>query len=179
MTCKDFCRCVSSDNSFPSVRQVSSFGPWKGSPFLQQNRTLTGFYCWLSNLTVTFLLQPCLTAVLPVVSECLFPFRVLFVGWFRRCMPLLFLRFFSLSFLFLSTLECRHLAGLVRQPSLHSLFFLARNLLPFHGSPLTTSQPWCHWLPPDCRFIRSFNCVSYEYSHTPLIPIPSSYGHVK
>ena len=30
--------CVSSDNSFPSVRQEPSFGPWKGSPFLQQCR---------------------------------------------------------------------------------------------------------------------------------------------
>ena len=29
--------CVSSDNSFPSVRQEPGFGPWKGSPFLQQN----------------------------------------------------------------------------------------------------------------------------------------------
>ena len=28
--------CVSSDNSFPSVRQEPSFGPWKGSLFLQQ-----------------------------------------------------------------------------------------------------------------------------------------------
>ena len=28
---------VSSDNSFLSVRQEPSFGPWKGSPFLQQN----------------------------------------------------------------------------------------------------------------------------------------------
>ena len=28
--------CVSSDSSFPSVRQEPSFGPWKGSPFLQQ-----------------------------------------------------------------------------------------------------------------------------------------------
>ena len=27
---------VSSDNSFLSVRQEPSFGPWKGSPFLQQ-----------------------------------------------------------------------------------------------------------------------------------------------
>ena len=27
--------CVSLDNSFPSVRQEPSFGPWKGSPFLQ------------------------------------------------------------------------------------------------------------------------------------------------
>ena len=29
--------CVSSDNSFPSVRQQLSFGPWKGSLFLQQS----------------------------------------------------------------------------------------------------------------------------------------------
>ena len=29
--------CVSSDNSFPSVRQEPSFGPWKESPFLQQS----------------------------------------------------------------------------------------------------------------------------------------------
>ena len=29
--------CVSSDNSFPSVRQEPSFGPWKGSLFLQQH----------------------------------------------------------------------------------------------------------------------------------------------
>ena len=27
--------CVSSDNSFPSIRQEPSFRPWKGSPFLQ------------------------------------------------------------------------------------------------------------------------------------------------
>ena len=31
--------CVSSDNSFPSFRQDSSFGPWKGSPFLQHYDT--------------------------------------------------------------------------------------------------------------------------------------------
>ena len=29
--------CVTSDNSFLSVRQEPTFGPWKGSPFLQQN----------------------------------------------------------------------------------------------------------------------------------------------
>ena len=28
--------CVSSDNSFPSVRQELTLGPWKRSPFLQQ-----------------------------------------------------------------------------------------------------------------------------------------------
>ena len=31
--------CVSSDNSFPSVRQEPSFRPWKGFPFLQQAYT--------------------------------------------------------------------------------------------------------------------------------------------
>ena len=31
-------RCVCSDNSFLSVRQESSFRPWKGSAFLQQSR---------------------------------------------------------------------------------------------------------------------------------------------
>ena len=36
--------CVSSDNSFPSVRQKLSFGPWKGSAFLQQMATLVGFF---------------------------------------------------------------------------------------------------------------------------------------
>ena len=37
---KIFClvsSCVSLDNSFPSVRQEPSFGPWKGFPFLQQH----------------------------------------------------------------------------------------------------------------------------------------------
>ena len=28
--------CISSDSSFPSVRQEPTLGPWKGSPFLQQ-----------------------------------------------------------------------------------------------------------------------------------------------
>ena len=32
--------CVSLDNSFPSVRQDPTFGPWKGSPFLQQVRKI-------------------------------------------------------------------------------------------------------------------------------------------
>ena len=35
---------VSSDNSFLSVRQEPSFGPWKGSLFLQQMVTLVGFF---------------------------------------------------------------------------------------------------------------------------------------
>ena len=34
---------VSSDSSFPSVRQEPSFRPWKGSAFLQQMVTLVGF----------------------------------------------------------------------------------------------------------------------------------------
>ena len=36
--------CVSSDNSFLSVRQEPSFGPWKGSPFRQQMATLVGLF---------------------------------------------------------------------------------------------------------------------------------------
>ena len=36
--------CVSSDNSFPSVRQEPSFRPWKGSLFLQQMVNLVGFF---------------------------------------------------------------------------------------------------------------------------------------
>ena len=31
--------CVSSDSSFPSVRQEPSFGPWKGSAFLQNGNS--------------------------------------------------------------------------------------------------------------------------------------------
>ena len=36
--------CVSLDNSSPSVRQEPSFGPWKGSAFLQQMVTLVGLF---------------------------------------------------------------------------------------------------------------------------------------
>ena len=32
--------CVSSDNLFVSDRQEATFGPWKGSPFLQHNLSL-------------------------------------------------------------------------------------------------------------------------------------------
>ena len=35
---------VSVDNSFPSIRQEPSFGPWKGSAFLQQMATLVGLF---------------------------------------------------------------------------------------------------------------------------------------
>ena len=35
-----FSMCVSVDNSFPSVRQEPTLGPWKGSPFLQQRDTI-------------------------------------------------------------------------------------------------------------------------------------------
>ena len=37
-----FSACFSSDNSFLSVRQEPSFGPWKGTPFLQHQDTHTG-----------------------------------------------------------------------------------------------------------------------------------------
>ena len=36
--------CVSLDSSFLSVRQEPSFGPWKGSPFLQPVATLVGLF---------------------------------------------------------------------------------------------------------------------------------------
>ena len=43
--------CVSSDNSFLSVRQEPSFEPWKGSPFLQQMATLMGLFTETDILT--------------------------------------------------------------------------------------------------------------------------------
>ena len=49
---------VSSDSSFPSVRQEPSFRPWKGSPFLQQDHWSSNwahvsvhsvtFWCWMT-----------------------------------------------------------------------------------------------------------------------------------
>ena len=45
--------CVSSDNSFPSVRQEPSFGPWKGSVFLQQMWTLVGFFFTETDILIT------------------------------------------------------------------------------------------------------------------------------
>ena len=38
--------CVSLDNSFPNIRQEPSFGPWKGSPFLQHNSHI---HTWLNH----------------------------------------------------------------------------------------------------------------------------------
>lgn len=40
----------------------------------------------------------------------------------------------------------------------------------FMALPLTTSSPWCHWLPPDSRSKCSFDCVSPECPNTPLVP---------
>ena len=45
--------CVSLDNSFPSVRQEPSFGPWKGSVFLQQMWTLVGFFFTETDILTT------------------------------------------------------------------------------------------------------------------------------
>ena len=45
--------CVSSDNSFPSVRQEPGFGPWKGSSFLQQMATLVGLFFPVSDILTT------------------------------------------------------------------------------------------------------------------------------
>ena len=44
---------VSSDNSFPSVRQEPSFGPWKWSLFLQQMVTLVGFFFTETDILTT------------------------------------------------------------------------------------------------------------------------------
>ena len=44
---------VSLDNSFPSVRQEPSFGPWKGSLFLQQIVTLVGFFFTETDILTT------------------------------------------------------------------------------------------------------------------------------
>ena len=44
---------VSADNSFPSVRQEPSFGPWKGSLFLQQMVTLVGFFFAKTDILTT------------------------------------------------------------------------------------------------------------------------------
>ena len=44
---------VSSDNSFLSVRQEPSFGPWKGSLFLQQMVTLVGFFFTETDILTT------------------------------------------------------------------------------------------------------------------------------
>ena len=45
--------CVSSDNSFPSVRQEPSFGPWKESLFLQQMVTLLGLFFTETDILTT------------------------------------------------------------------------------------------------------------------------------
>ena len=45
--------CVSSDNSFPSVRQEPGFGPWKGSSFLQQMVTLAGLFFTETDILTT------------------------------------------------------------------------------------------------------------------------------
>ena len=46
--------CISSDNSFPSVRQEPSFRPWKGSTFLQQMATLVGLFFAETDILTTW-----------------------------------------------------------------------------------------------------------------------------
>ena len=48
-----FSTCVSPDNSFPSVKQEPSFGPWKGSAVLQQMVTLVGFFFAETDILMT------------------------------------------------------------------------------------------------------------------------------
>ena len=45
---------VSSNNSFLSVRQEPSFGPWKGSSFLQQMATLVGVFFTETDILTTW-----------------------------------------------------------------------------------------------------------------------------
>ena len=45
---------VSLDNSFPSVRQEPRFGPWKGSPILQQMVTLVGLFFAETDILTTW-----------------------------------------------------------------------------------------------------------------------------
>ena len=66
--------CVSWDNSFPSVRQEPSFGPWKGPPFLQQKdicrkppSTYTVQNNWFRNFI--FLLRKSLFLVIKSLGE--------------------------------------------------------------------------------------------------------------
>ena len=59
--------CVSSDNSFPSVRQEPSLGPWKGSPFLQ--KSICGHMLnHLNAPALLFFLFPCSENSLPYLQ---------------------------------------------------------------------------------------------------------------
>ena len=53
--------CVSLDNSFPSIRQEPSFGPWKGSTFLQQHSAIPLSTDSIYNLLLTFALSTSFT----------------------------------------------------------------------------------------------------------------------
>ena len=60
--------CVSSDNSFPSVRQEPSLGPWKGSPFLQ--KSICGHMLnHLNAPALLFFLFPCSENSLPYLQS--------------------------------------------------------------------------------------------------------------
>ena len=78
--------CVSSDNSFPSVRQERTLRPWKGSPFLQQPQALAQLFpIWLFPHCLSPLPSPLL------LSSCCFS-----SGWLTQppdnspCTPALF-----------------------------------------------------------------------------------------
>ena len=49
--------CVSSDDSFLSVRQEPTFRPWKGSPLLQQNESVHEHSCLAVRKKFVFLLN--------------------------------------------------------------------------------------------------------------------------
>ena len=78
--------CVSSDNSFLSVRRERTLGPWKGSPFLQQPQALAQLFpIWLFPHCLSPLPSPLL------LSSCCFS-----SGWLTQppdsspCTPALF-----------------------------------------------------------------------------------------
>ena len=51
--------CVSSDNSFPSVRQEPSFGPWKGPPSCNKTRDQIANICWITEKAKEFQINIC------------------------------------------------------------------------------------------------------------------------
>ena len=63
--------CVSSDNSFPSVRQEPSPGPWKGCPSLQQNGWSLTSSQFFEEAELCQVIQSCLTLSDPM--DCSLP----------------------------------------------------------------------------------------------------------
>lgn len=138
--------------------------------------SLKGLYCWLSSLMATFLSQPCWTSLLPVIFLILLSFQSS-LCWLILALhaPTSFPTFLlSVFFTQFSFPLCPWSVGTwwVRSCSLLLLLYSFSLGACFHfmALPLTTSSPWCHWLPPDSRSKCSFDCVSPECPDTPLVP---------